>query len=280
MPESAALTTPKPRSLWHRFRRIWATFGILATIVFFGWSAMAYRANSHARELLIGTDRVNVIRGAHHWRFTPKRPTPVSIGVVFFPGGLVESEAYAPLLHELAAAGYPSVLIDLPRRGAFGGADSAAVFVRAHAAMRESKGVTTWVVAGHSLGGAVAARFAHAAGPDVGGLVLLGTSHPRDFDLAGLKIPVTKVLGTHDWIASIERSERNRHLLPGHTRWVILDGANHSQFGHYGFQPGDRFAAISRERQQELVVNEIQETLESASPANRQNETSAGNRPQ
>jgi len=280
MTESIAATNPKPRSLWHRIRRIWATFGVLATIVFFGWSAMAYRANSHARELLITTDRVTVVRDAHHWRFTPKMPTSASIGIVFFPGGLVESEAYAPLLHELAASGYPSVLIDLPRRGAFGGADSAEVFIRAHAAMRESKTVTTWVVAGHSLGGAVAARFAQSGGPEVGGLVLLGTSHPRDFDLSGLTIPVTKVLGTHDWIASIERSERNRHLLPEHTRWAILDGANHSQFGHYGFQPGDRFAAISRERQQTLVMTEMKKALENASGANGQGEDSVVNRPQ
>jgi len=130
--------------------------------------------------------------------------------------------------------------------------------------MQDHSGVSEWVVGGHSRGGALAARFALESGAGVRGLVLLGTSHPRDFSLAGSKLLVTKILGTRDGVAALEKSEMNRHLLPDSTRWVLLEGGNHSQFGSYGFQPGDSFATIDRELQQELSRQAILELLESA----------------
>lgn len=98
----------------------------------------------------------------------------------------------------------------------------------------------------------------------VAGLVLIGTTHPRDFSLADSSIAITKLLGTKDRIAPIEASEANRRLLPATTRWVVIDGGNHSQFGSYGFQPGDGFATIDRAKQQELTVREVLSALEAA----------------
>jgi len=123
--------------------------------------------------------------------------------------------------------------------------------------------VTTWVVAGHSRGGVIASRFARDGGPSLGGLVLIGTSHPRDFSLAHLTLPVVKILGTRDCVAEIEKSEANRHLLPPTARWITIDGGNHSQFGWYGFQPGDCWATIDRERQHAATMRVLLEVLSS-----------------
>jgi pimeloyl-ACP methyl ester carboxylesterase len=105
----------------------------------------------------------------------------------------------------------------------------------------------------------------------IAGLVLVGTTHPRDVDLSALAVPVTKVVGTHDRIAPLKKAEANRHLLPPATRWVRIEGGNHSQFGWYGFQPGDRFAEITREEQQAqmiaVILHMLQETGGAASPA-------------
>jgi len=98
----------------------------------------------------------------------------------------------------------------------------------------------------------------------------VGTSHPRDFSLAESTLLVTKILGTRDGVAPIERSEENRHLLPATSRWVLIEGGNHSQFGWYGFQPGDHFATIDRDRQQELTRTAIVDALESAARGNAQ----------
>jgi hypothetical protein len=42
---------------------------------------------------------------------------------------------------------------------------------------------------------------------------------------------------------------------------VRIEGGNHSQFGWYGFQPGDRWASISREEQQAVVVRELRRAV-------------------
>jgi pimeloyl-ACP methyl ester carboxylesterase len=94
--------------------------------------------------------------------------------------------------------------------------------------------------------------------------LLVGTTHPRDVDLSKLKWPVTKIVGTQDGIAPLEKVEANRHLLPASTRWVRIEGGNHSQFGWYGFQPFDHFATISRDEQHAQLIREIIESLRQA----------------
>ena len=255
-------------STWYWIRRVWATLGLLSLLCFAGWSFVAYRASGDARTALVSDDRVEVVRGADHWLLAPAETSPRKAGLVFFPGALVEPAAYAPLLREVALAGYPVLLVELPRRGAFGGADGAEVICRARRAMPGVLNVSEWVVAGHSRGGAVAARFVRESGSGVRGLVLVGTSHPRDFSLAGSTLQVTKILGTRDGVAPIEKSEKNRHLIPATSRWVVIEGGNHSQFGSYGFQPWDHFATIDRDRQQELKNKAIVDALLSAARGN------------
>jgi len=42
---------------------------------------------------------------------------------------------------------------------------------------------------------------------------------------------------------------------------VKLEGANHNQFGYYGFQLGDNAATISRKKQQAETLKEIIEFI-------------------
>ena len=249
--------------VWRTIRTIWATLGAAVFVIFTAWSLLAYRARADAREMLLGDDRVTVTRGEGFWSFTPRPPAP--IGLVFFPGALVDPVAYAPITRAVAARGYLALLVEIPRRGAFGGANGDAVFARMENAMRSVAHVQRWVVSGHSRGGVVAARAAHRGGPHVAGLVLIGTSHPRDFSLAHLSMPTTRVYGTRDTIADVEKLEATRHNLPAGTRMVRIDGGNHSQFGQYGFQPGDWPAAIDRGTQHRLTIEAILATLDEAS---------------
>jgi len=251
---------------WQRVRRVWATLGAIAFVGFTGWCLIAYRATDEGRQALqAGGDGVTVIRGETHWRFTPASGQPNHpVGLVFFAGSLVDPVAYAPLARAVATNSFPVLLMELPWRGAFGGADGDEVLTQARSAMAQIPTIHKWVIGGHSKGGAVAARFVHENTTDVAGLVLIGTSHPRDFDLSGTAVPVTKVLGTRDGVAEVEMSQRNRSKLPASARWVLIDGGNHSQFGYYGFQPGDWRASISREEQQQQTLTAVVNALEAA----------------
>jgi pimeloyl-ACP methyl ester carboxylesterase len=248
------------RSVWGRVRRIWITTGISATVLFVAWCAIAYRASATAQAALQGNASVRVSAGPHDWVFQPK-DGGAGVGVVFFPGALVDPVAYAPLLLAVAEEGYPAILVQVPRRGVMGGAEGAEPLNRAVAATLQVHGVQRWVVAGHSRGAEIAARLVATRAPSIAGLVLIGSSHPRDFSLAGIPLPVTRIYGTRDTVADWEKQQATMRNLPASTRLVRIDGGNHSQFGSYGFQPADWPATISREEQQRQTVAAIVDML-------------------
>jgi hypothetical protein len=55
-----------------------------------------------------------------------------------------------------------------------------------------------------------------------------------------------------------------QRLLPKATRWIEIQGGNHSQFGHYGHQLSDGNATISREAQQTAALSSLLEALANA----------------
>ena len=237
-------------------RRIWITTGLLATAVFVTWSLLAFRATSDAVAAVESDARVEVGAADFGWIFMPAGRQS-GTGLLFFAGAMVDPRAYAPLLRGVAEAGHPAMLIALPRRGVMGGADGAEVLTRGVTATLSAPGVRGWVIAGHSKGGLVAARLARTAAPSIVGLVLIGTSHPRDFSLANTRLAVARVYGTRDTVADVEKLEANRINLPAKITDVRIDGGNHSQFGYYGFQPGDWPATISREDQQRQTLTAL-----------------------
>jgi pimeloyl-ACP methyl ester carboxylesterase len=245
-------------------RIVWVTVGIAATLVFVTWSAIAYRANGAAHAALASDRSIVVQHDDGAWSFSPTAAHE-DLVLVFFPGALVDPVAYAPLARAVAAAGYPAFIVELPRRGAFGGADDPEVFARYKRQLRRPNTPRRWVVGGHSRGAVVAVNVAASRPDDLAGLVLIGTSHPRDVDLSHITIPVTKISGTRDGLASPAEVEANRSKLPPATRWIWIDGGNHSQFGWYGFQPGDRWADIDATRQRDTMVHAVIEMLARAS---------------
>jgi surfactin synthase thioesterase subunit len=159
----------------------------------------------------------------------------------------------------VALQGYQAFIVTLPRRGAFGGAEDPTVRLRVAELLQRYK--KCWVLGGHSRGGVVTSQFASERPNDWSGVVLIGTSHPRDVDLSGLTVPVTKIAGTRDGLASRPEVEANRAKLPASTHWVWVEGGNHSQFGWYGFQPLDRPAEISAADQREQMIVSVLEVL-------------------
>ena len=253
------------RRIWPHVRRVWITLGLSATVIFVGWSLIAYRASPAARAARVSDAAVTVAFGDGVWQFTPQRSAPgQSVALVFFPGALVDPVAYAPLARAAAMAGFPVFIVELPRRGAFGGAEDPEVWARLRRVRQEADAAARWVVAGHSRGGVVASQVAAARPAGLAGLILIGTSHPRDVDLSALDVPATKIVGTRDGLASRAEVEGNRHKLPPSTRWIWVEGGNHSQFGWYGFQPGDRRAAIAGPAQRALMIRTVIEALMAA----------------
>jgi pimeloyl-ACP methyl ester carboxylesterase len=233
---------------WRVIRFVWVGLG-LTLLAYLLLSFSAWGVDPRTLE---SDERVEVSIDPRVISFTP-RGGESGAGVVFVPGGLVSPEAYAPLLRGIADAGYPAVLVKLPSLGgrhAMGAEGRAEAARRVLSVLETRPGESPWVIAGHSLGGLIAAMAAAQEPARMSSLVLIGTTHPRDFSLSSLRVPVFKVFGTRDGIAPLDRAKANEANLPVSTEWIAIEGGNHSQFGYYGFQLGDRTAEISREDQQ------------------------------
>lgn len=237
-------------------RRFFFAWAILSTL----WVANKMRTRGVGAELLATTPAVAVSDGDTILEFRPARAKGKS-ALIFFCGAGVSAHAYAPLLRPVAEAGHPVFIIKLPYRFAPFDSHKETAIDRARGVIAAHPAVAHWVISGHSLGGALAARMVHTRPAAIAAVVLIGTTHPRSDDLSALRMPFTKVYASNDGVAPVDRVQANRHLLPAHTRWVEIRGGNHSQFGHYGHQLLDGKPAITRAEQQAITRTALIEAL-------------------
>ncbi len=177
--------------------------------------------------------------------FEPAREEPKT-GLIIYPGGRVDPRSYAPAAREIAREGF--LVVIAPMRL------NLAVFSpnEAENIIDNFGDIDRWFIGGHSLGGVMAARYAYDDGVD--GLILWA-SYPAD-DLSGKGIPTLSIYASNDGLTTLDDIEEGKEKLPPDTRYVEIEGGNHAQFGWYGDQRSDNEASISREEQQDIIVNE------------------------
>ena len=217
--------------------------GVLGMLV---WSTTGtYPARMVALSALQSTDRVTITQDK--WIvFRPEMDT--EIGLIFYPGGLVEPGAYAPVLHQIAEEGVLVIITPMPLNLAIlnTGAANAVIDAYPH--------ISTWILAGHSLGGASAAIYAEN-NPERIDAIALWDSYPADSaDLSDNTISVISIFGTTNNVPNTDNLIDKKHLLPPETIFIGIEGANHAQFGDYGPQKGDVVASISLAKQHEQVA--------------------------
>lgn len=241
----------------HPFVRLgFVAFGITFTI----WMVIGYQSTDLPDGVLLTNSAVKVASDDTAIHFQPRQSRRAT-GVIFLPGGMVDPDAYAPLLKSLAATGHPAHLVRLPLRVSFLESQVTELF-RSVSDIVKANPDTRWYLAGHSRGAMLASRFARESQSNIAGLVLIGTTHPRDFDLSASPLQVTKIMGTHDGIATPEATRANAALLPKSTTWVEIPGANHVQFGYYRHQLLDGAPGITRAEQQAAVLKALRRALQ------------------
>lgn len=216
---------------------------LIAAIVFLTNSS---QAEAEALAALESDDQVRVVDEG--WLSFSPRDARAEVGLVFYPGGLVPAEAYAPLAREVAAAGYLVALVRMPLKLAVLNSEGGGAVIKAHSE------IGRWVIGGHSLGGSMAARFAAQHAREIDGLLLLAAWPEEGVDLSASGMPVSVVYGSEDGLATPAEVLAAAPRLPADTEFVRIEGGNHAQFGRYGRQNGDNEARIPPEAQQEQTV--------------------------
>jgi pimeloyl-ACP methyl ester carboxylesterase len=235
---------------------------IIAGLSFTTWLFIGFQAVDVPDDVLRGDPYLSVEPSDQGLKFR-LRVNQRPVGMIFLPGGMVQPVAYAPLMRRIANAGYPVHLLYLPMRCGCTDAQVRELFRNIHRVIKAEPNIA-WILAGHSRGGMLATRFAHENGAaGLVGLVLIATTHPRDFSLARFTMPVIKIYGTSDGVATYAKMRENQHLLPQSTTWVRIPGANHVQFAYYRHQLGDDNATISRADQQRLLEAALLNALSS-----------------
>ena len=176
-------------------------------------------------------------------------PGDAETGLIFYPGGKVEAEAYIPLMRAVAAEGVFCVLRPMPFR-------LAVLDIHAADGVRgRYPAVACWYIGGHSLGGATAAYELSAHPGAYEGLVLLAAYSAAD--LSGEPVRALSVYGSEDGVLNRTKYERCRANLPADTRELALEGACHAGFGFYGPQRGDGAPALTADAQVRLTASLI-----------------------
>lgn len=242
--------------------RVLAAFGILLALAVTGlvvWGRTPQPAGDTARAALVSDMSVTV--DLEPWiTFQPRAAVP-SVGLILYPGGHVDPRAYAPLAREIAARGYQVVLVPMPLSLAVLAPDAALDVMGAYPWVR------VWAIGGHSLGGAMAARFAYTHPQSVKGLVLWAAYPASTDDLSEFGLIVASIYGTRDGLSTSDKIDASRPLLPGDTLWIPIEGGNHAQFGDYGPQAGDKPATISAAQQQGQAVEASVRVLQAIAEA-------------
>ena len=220
---------------------------IVGAIGFYAWASNTPPLDPVALAALQTNAQVQVESG--DWLvFRPTAGDSPSAGFIFYPGGRVPPEAYAPQAQAIAAGGYLVAIVPMPLNLAVFNANAAR---QVQAAFPE---IGCWAVGGHSLGGSMAARYANQNREQVAGLTLWASYPAQSDDLSDASLPTVSIYGTLDGLADPPTVRASAALLPPDTVWVPIEGGNHAQFGWYGPQAGDNPAAISPEEQMAQTV--------------------------
>jgi Alpha/beta hydrolase family len=237
--------TPRPRR-WPR-RLVLGLLALVALVVVgFLWFAQPQPLLPEATAALVSTPDVTFTEGPNgRLTYTPVGASPTT-GLILYPGGKVPPAAYAPQAQTIAEPGYLVSIVAVPFGFAVFDIDAAQAVIDDHPE------ITTWVVGGHSLGGAMAGQFIAGHPGAVDGLVLWASYSAADISTA--TIPVLSTYGTLDPGAPSFTSDENLAKLGQQVTLTPITGGNHEQMGWYTGQPNDAPATISRTEQQRQVI--------------------------
>ena len=177
--------------------------------------------------------------------------------MIFYPGGLVQPDAYIPLAVKIAEELNMAVFIQkMPLNLAMLGSK------RAEKILNTYDYIDTWYMGGHSLGGVMAASFIYDNPQIFDSLILLASYPMEKKSLKEVDISVLSINGTLDGLVEEDKINLSVEHLPGEAVFKKIEGGNHAQFGSYGMQKGDNPAEISEIEQQKEVVEYIKLFLE------------------
>ncbi|MEZ5564275.1 MAG: alpha/beta hydrolase [Gammaproteobacteria bacterium] len=240
---------------------------VLVLIVLLGAGGIYYWATANvarpgeAAILAMRSDgRVTVTDG----KFVVFRPadSEPTTGLILYPGATCDVRGYAPVLRRIADRGYLVIGVQMPLNMAIFAPD------RADEVRAAFPDIKHWVIAGHSMGGAMAGRYAHNHPDDLAGAILWDAYPPASDTLVDVHYPVWLIHRATADGQPPKKFSANRDLFPVNSRWLPLRGGIHMQFGSFvgGGYTEEWTATITPEAQHDLIVTDTLNALLTMAP--------------
>lgn len=200
-----------------------------------------YKADDEAYAYLNSDSSVNVVKVKDGYFFDG---IGTKDAIIFYPGGKVAYEAYAPLLFQLSQQGFDCFLVKMPCNLAFLGKDKADEIIDQYT-------YDNWYIMGHSLGGAFSAVYTAENSDKIDGLCMLA-AYPTSEIASSIKTMM--VYGSNDCVVNQQKLEQGKAFLPKDYKEICILGGNHAMYGNYGEQKGDGNGDITWQEQQRQTV--------------------------
>ena len=236
-----------------KFLKILLAVVVLVPLLAFGWLTYSTEKNlaTPAQEALAALDSdASVQVDSGDWLIMRPAASETTAGLILYPGANCDIRGYAPVLREVAAQGTLVVVMSMPFDFSIFAPD------RADDVRTAFPQIKQWVIAGHSMGGVMAARYAFHHPDDIAGLILWDSYPAGSNSLAESTLPVWHIhRATPDGMAS-QKFQDMRHLFPDDSKWIPIPGGQHMYFGSFdggGYQE-EWAAGIDRAEQQTIVT--------------------------
>ena len=178
-------------------------------------------------------------------------PNEANVGVILYPGGLVQHEAYAPLMNKLAERGILCVMIDAKSGLPLMETAKADVIVESFPQIER------WYIGGHSMGGLAAASYVSNHLDVFDGLILLAAYSNQD--LSNADIDVLCIYGSEDGVMNRESYEAGKDKIPADFKEFVIEGGCHSYFADYGLKGEETVPAVSSLEQAQITAGLIED---------------------
>lgn len=221
--------------------------GGLAVILagaFFIYTGIYYHSED-VSSYLQGSDDIEVREDSDNIYFIPTKKADSA--VIFYPGAKVEARAYSPLCYSLAQSDIACYIVKMPFN---------------LAVLSPNKGIGLvsdeyehWYMAGHSLGGAMAATALSKNIDLFDGIFFLAAYSTADLSSTNLK--TATIHGSNDGVLKKEKFNQCLSNLPSSNKDVVIEGGNHAGFAYYGPQSGDGENTIGRDVQISMTCDVI-----------------------
>lgn len=221
---------------------------VTALLLFLNQEAPADAINHTAMQ---SDARVTVLEDKDTIVFVPRKKATRAF--VYYQGANVAPESFAYAARKIAEEGIQVFLVKMPF--------SLAIFDigSAYAYPEQYPEIESWSLGGFSLGGSSAAFALANKESRYEALILYASYTDEKHSLKEKPIRVLSISGSNDGLATPEKIEKGKSLLPPSTHFISIEGGNHTQFALYGegkLQKGDREASLPAMEQQQRIIDE------------------------